>query len=111
MHRNLLLGMLTPSSNSTIEPVTTATIAGLPEASAHFGRFKVKGAALTDRALGRFDDREILGAAELEAELGIPICDGIATVVWKSLRLVGADTRRVRGWRSLFDARAGVPDR
>jgi maleate cis-trans isomerase len=111
MHRNSLLGMLTPSANSTLKPVTSAVIAGLPEASAHFGRFKVKGAALTDRALGRFDDREILGAAELEAELGIPICDGIATVVWKLLRLVGADTRRVRRWESLFDTQAGVPDR
>ena len=36
-----LLGMLTPSSNTTLEPVTAAMIAGIPEASAHFGRFRV----------------------------------------------------------------------
>ena len=28
--------------------------------------------------------------------------DTIATVVWKSLRLLGADTRRVQGWGRLF---------
>lgn len=236
--RRLLLGMLTPSSNTTLEPVTTAMLAGLPEASAHFGRFRVTEIALDAKALGQFDDSEILRAAELlaharvdvigwngtsaswlgfeaderlcrriteatgipactsvlalheifaatgvrrfglvtpylpevqqaiernfaaagfdcvaerhlalrdnfsfsevdaamlkamvrevatarpdaitilctnlrgaplvaelEAELGIPIHDSIATVVWKSLKLAGADTRRVQGWGSLF---------
>ena len=239
MTSRLLLGMLTPSSNTVLEPVTTSMLAGLPEASAHFGRFKVTEIALTEQALGQFDDREILGAAELlshakvgvigwsgtsaswrgfdtdealcrriteatgipactsvlalneifaltkvrrfglvtpyledvqakivanyaragyecvaerhldlrdnfsfsevdadtlrrmvrevaqaepdaiailctnlrggplvaelEAETGIPVHDSIATVVWKSLRLAGADPRRVRGWGRLFD--------
>jgi maleate isomerase len=40
--------------------------------------------------------------AELEAETGIPIYDTIATVVWKSLELAGADAKRVRGWGRLF---------
>ncbi len=39
----------------------------------------------------------------LEAELGIPVYDTVATAVWKSLRIAGVDTRRVRGWGSLFD--------
>ena len=240
MGKRLLLGMLTPSSNTVLEPVTTAMVAGLPEASAHFGRFKVTEIALTEQALGQFDDREILAAAELlsharvgvigwsgtaaswrgfdtdktlcqritaatgiaactsvlalneifartgvrrfglvtpylddvqakivanyaaagyecvaerhlglrdnfsfsevdadtlhtmvrdvaaarpeaivilctnlrggpliaalEAELGIPILDSVATVVWKSLQLVGADPRRVQGWGRLFEA-------
>jgi maleate isomerase len=238
MTSRILLGMLTPSSNTTLEPVTTAMIAGLPEASAHFGRFRVTEIALSDKALGQFDDSEILRAAELlahakvgtigwngtssgwlgfdaderlcrriteatgipactsvlalneiftltgvkrfglvtpylddvqaaivrnyarsgfeciterhlrlrdnfsfsevsadeiramvrdaakakpdaitifctnlrgaplveelEAETGIPIYDSIATVVWKALRLVGADTRRIEGWGRLF---------
>ena len=238
MRDRVLLGMLTPSSNTTLEPVSAAMLAGLPEASAHFGRFKVTEIALSERALGQFDDREILRAAELlshaklhcigwngtssgwlgfeaderlceritgatgipactsvlalneifrttgvkrfglvtpyrddvqeriaanyarsgfecvaerhlglqdnfsfaevsadqlrdmtrevakakpqaitifctnlrgaplveelERELGIPIYDTIATVVWKSLRLAGVDTRRVRGWGRLF---------
>lgn len=38
----------------------------------------------------------------LEAETGIPVYDTIATVVWKSLRLAGVDTRALRGWGRLF---------
>ena len=63
--RRVLLGMLTPSSNTVLEPVTTAMLAGLPEVSAHFGRFRVTEIALSAQALGQFDDAEILGAAEL----------------------------------------------
>ncbi|ARP87902.1 maleate cis-trans isomerase family protein [Bordetella genomosp. 9] len=234
----LLLGMLTPSSNTALEPVTSAMLSGLPEATAHFGRFPVTEIALSERALAQFDDAPILQAAtllaharmsvicwngtssgwlgfdadrelcrriesatgiaactsvlalneiferrsvrnfalvtpytddvqarilnnyldagytcvaerhlgrrdnfsfsevdadtlrgmvrevaksgpdaisifctnlhgaplveELEREVGIPIYDTIATAVWKSLRLAGADTRRVQGWGSLF---------
>lgn len=238
MNTRVLVGMLTPSSNTVLEPVTAAMLAGLPEVSAHFGRFRVTEIALSARALGQFDDGEILRAAELlshaklhcvgwngtssgwlgfdaderlcesitaatgipactsvlalneifratgverfglvspylddvqqrivanyarsgfecvaerhlglqdnfsfsevsaerlcamvrevakakpqaitifctnlrgaplaeglEQELGIPVYDTIATVVWKSLKLAGADTRRVRGWGRLF---------
>ena len=73
MSKRILLGMLTPSSNTTLEPVTAQMIAGLPEASAHFGRFRVTEIALSDRALGQFDDSEILHAAELlsHARVGV----------------------------------------
>jgi len=59
------LGMLTPSSNTTLEPVTTAMLAALPEASAHFARFKVTEIALSGAALAQFDLDGILAAAEL----------------------------------------------
>lgn len=65
MSKRTLLGMLTPSSNTTLEPVTTRMISGLPEVSAHFARFKVTEIALSQKALGQFDDAEILRAAEL----------------------------------------------
>lgn len=65
MTKRVLLGMLTPSSNTVLEPVTAAILAGLPEASAHFGRFRVTEIALSQQALGQFDDAEILRAAEL----------------------------------------------
>ena len=73
MTRRTLLGMLTPSSNTVLEPVTTAMLAGLPEVSAHFGRFRVTEIALTEQALGQFDDSEILRAAELlsHAKVGV----------------------------------------
>ena len=41
------LGMLTPSSNTTLEPVTTAMLAGLPSVSLHFSRFRVTEIAVT----------------------------------------------------------------
>jgi maleate isomerase len=65
MTRRIRLGMLTPSSNTVLEPVTTAIIAGLPEVSAHFGRFRVTEIALSGSALAQFDDAPILAAAEL----------------------------------------------
>jgi maleate isomerase len=51
------LGMLTPSSNTTLEPVTTAMLAGLPGVTAHCGRFKVTEIALSDGALKQYPDQ------------------------------------------------------
>src|SRR5260370_24702701 len=67
MTKRILLGMLTPSSNTALEPITTAMVAGLPEVSAHFSRFKVTEIALSNTALAQFDNHEILRAAELLA--------------------------------------------
>jgi maleate isomerase len=67
MTKRILLGMLTPSSNTALEPITSAMIAALPEVSAHFSRFKVTEIALSSQALAQFDDSEILRAAELLA--------------------------------------------
>jgi maleate isomerase len=41
-------------------------------------------------------------AAQLEAELGLPIYDTVATALWGALRRAGVETARVRGWGSLF---------
>ena len=41
-------------------------------------------------------------AADLEAELGLPVYNSIATTVWKSLLLAGVAPDRVRGWGGLF---------
>ena len=65
MANRTLLGMLTPSSDTTLEPVTSAMLAGVPEASAHFARFKVTEIALGGAALAQFDPAPILAAAEL----------------------------------------------
>jgi maleate isomerase len=65
MPQRTLLGMLTPSSNTTLEPVTTAMLDGLPEVSAHFSRFKVTEIALSGQALAQFDPTGIVAAAEL----------------------------------------------
>ncbi|TFZ05189.1 Asp/Glu/hydantoin racemase [Ramlibacter henchirensis] len=68
MSRALRLGVLTPSSNTALEPLTTAIVGMLPGASVHFSRFKVTEIALDAGALGQFDDSNILAAAELLAD-------------------------------------------
>jgi maleate isomerase len=59
------LGMLTPSSNTALEPATYGLLAGLPDVTAHFARFPVTEIALSTSALGQFDTGPILQAAEL----------------------------------------------
>lgn len=73
MNSRTRLGMLTPSSNTTLEPVTTAMLAGLPAVSVHFSRFRVTEIALTGDALAQFDDRPILAAAELLAHANVDV--------------------------------------
>jgi len=41
-------------------------------------------------------------AEELEAAYGIPIYDTVSTTVWKSLKIAGVDTARVKAWGKLF---------
>lgn len=69
------LGMLTPSSNTVLEPVTYAMLANDPETTAHFARFKVTEIGLGAAALGQFDTAPILDASEL---LSHAKCDVIA---------------------------------
>jgi maleate isomerase len=67
MSDRIRLGMLTPSSNTTLEPVSTAMVANLPGVSVHFSRFRVTEIALSDDAVAQFDEKPILAAAELLA--------------------------------------------
>ena len=69
----ILIGMLTPSSNTVLEPVTGAMLAGLPEVSAHFSRFRVTEISLDGRALGQFDPAPILAAARLLADARVDV--------------------------------------
>lgn len=62
------LGMLTPSSNTVLEPLTAAMLAELPDASAHFARFQVLKISMEDDALGQFKNEPMLAAAELLAD-------------------------------------------
>jgi maleate isomerase len=64
----IFLGMLTPSSNTTLEPVSARMLAGLPEVTPHFGRFRVTEISLAAQALGQFELEPMLAAAELLAD-------------------------------------------
>ena len=78
MTQRVLLGMLTPSSNTALEPLTTAMLAGLPQATAHFGRFRVTEISLASHALGQFDNRKIIETAQLlaDAKVGVIAWNG-----------------------------------
>ena len=75
------IGMLTPSSNTVLEPVTAAMLAGLeagrstgiPETTAHFSRFPVVRIALDEDALAQFDPAPILHAARLLADARVDV--------------------------------------
>jgi len=71
--RRVLLGMLTPSSNTILEPVTASMLAGLPEVTAHFGRFRVTEISLSQSALNQFDTAPLLAAAQLLADARVDV--------------------------------------
>ena len=73
MNRRVLLGMLTPSSNTVLEPVTSAILADLPDVTAHFGRFRVTEISMRERALGQFDPQPLISAAELLADAKVDV--------------------------------------
>jgi maleate isomerase len=88
--RPIRLGVLTPSSNTALEPLTSALAAALPQCTAHFSRFTVTEIALSDQALGQFDDSKILQAAELLADARVDVIAWSGTAAgWR-----GFDTDR-----------------
>ena len=68
------IGMLTPSSNTVLEPVTSNILGGFDgDASAHFGRFRVTEISLSERSQSQFDIAPILQAAELLADANVDV--------------------------------------
>jgi len=60
--------MLTPSSNTVLEPLTSAMLQDVPDVSAHFGRFRVLKIALDADALDQFTSAPMLDAASMLAD-------------------------------------------
>jgi maleate isomerase len=59
------LGVLTPSSNTVLEPILVGLIAGLPNLSLHFTRFRVTEISLSEAGLNQFSMDTIVEAARL----------------------------------------------
>jgi len=98
------IGMLTPSSNTVLEPYTAAMFAPFgDEASAHFGRFRVVEISLSDDSQNQFRMAPILEAAERLAEARPRL------IVWNgtSASWLGLDTDRVLC--AEIEARTGIP--
>lgn len=73
MTKRIRLGVLTPSSNTALEPLTQALVAEFPEVSVHFSRFRVTEIALSDNALGQFQHEPVIEAARLLADAKVDI--------------------------------------
>jgi len=67
------LGMLTPSSNTVLEPVTMAMLADLPDVSVHFSRFRVTQIGLSEKDLDQFSHVEMIRAAELLGDAKVDV--------------------------------------
>ncbi len=70
------LGMLTPSSNTVLEPMTYAMLQGLEDTTAHFARFRVVEISQAQTRSGQFDLEPMLEAADLLASAKVQ------TVCW-----------------------------
>jgi maleate isomerase len=64
-HIRTRIGMLTPSSNTVLEPCVSAMLHDVPDVTAHFQRFTVKEISLDHRAEAQFSDRPLVEAAKL----------------------------------------------
>lgn len=73
MTQHVRLGMLTPSSNTVLEPVTTAMTAEIPEVTSHFARFRVRRISLDQTDLAQFDTGNIVAAAEMLADAKVDV--------------------------------------
>lgn len=103
MSKRFLLGMLTPSSNTVLEPVTCAMLQGTPDVTAHFGRSRVTEISMNKRALGQFDNKPFLDAAELLADANVDVISWNGTSAgWLGF---DADEKLCRA----IEERTGVP--
>ncbi len=62
------IGMLTPSSNTVLEPLTAAILAGTPSVTTHFARLRVTEITTEPGALAQFDLEPMLVAAGMLAD-------------------------------------------
>lgn len=80
------LGMLTPSSNTVLEPMTGAMLAETPEITAHFARLRVLAINLDGDATAQFDPAPMVAAAELLADAKVhAICWNGTSGAWLGL--------------------------
>jgi maleate isomerase len=98
-----ILGMLTPSSNTTLEPLVSRMLSGVAGVSGHFGRFRVTEIGLSRTALGQFDDANLLAAAELLADAR---CHAIC---WNGTSAGWLGFQRDRDLCAAITARTNIP--
>ena len=96
MTQRKLIGVLTPSSNTALEPLTSAIVSGVSGVSAHFSRFTVTEISMRDASLNQFDERKILDAAHLLADARVDvICWSGTSASWLGFERDSALCRRI----------------
>lgn len=97
------LGMLTPSSNTALEPATYALLRDLQGVSAHFARFPVTEITLSASALGQFDAVPIMQAAELLSHAKTDV------IAWNGTSASWLGFDRDKQLAASITARTGIP--
>ena len=67
------IGMITPSSNTVLEPVSACILAQLPDVSAHVARLRVVTISTEDDALAQFAPEQFDPAASLLADAKVDV--------------------------------------
>ncbi|HJU15928.1 MAG TPA: aspartate/glutamate racemase family protein [Stellaceae bacterium] len=97
------LGMLTPSSNTVLEPLCAEMLQGVPDVSAHFARFRVTEIALDRAALDQFALAPMLEAAALLADAHVD------AICWNGTSAGWLGFERDRALSAAIAERFGVP--
>ncbi len=97
------IGMLTPSSNSALEPETYRMLTGLPEVSAHFARIPVTHIDLGAAATAQFDRATMAQACALLADARVDV------VAWNGTSGSWLGPDRDRELAAALTEIAGVP--
>ncbi|MGO4369504.1 aspartate/glutamate racemase family protein [Paenibacillus sp. MCAF20] len=97
------IGMLTPSSNTILEPITYRIIADIPDVSVHFSRFIVREIALSDKANDQFRDEPMLAAAALLADADVDL------IVWNGTSASWLGLEKDRKLCAMIEAETGIP--
>jgi maleate isomerase len=98
------IGMLTPSSNTVLEPYTAAMLAPFgDQASAHFGRFRVVEISMSQASQTQFTLEPILEAAERLAEAKQHL------IAWNGTSASWLGLEKDRALCAAITERTGVP--
>jgi maleate isomerase len=73
MSAKIRIGMLTPSANTALEPLTSAIIGELPNVSVHYSRLHVMGSSLDPESDAQFTTEAFLRAASLLADARVDV--------------------------------------
>lgn len=103
MTKRTLIGVLTPSSNTVLEPLTSAMLEELDDVSAHFGRFRVTEISTSQKSDDQFKLEPQLAAAELLADAHVD------AIVWSGTSASWLGFDKDHEMCAAIEDRTGVP--